>query len=93
MRISIIVAVYNIEAYIAHCIESLCSQTYRNLEIILVVDGSTDSSGKICEEYAKKDDRIQVVYRENGGLSAARNTGIEKATGEYITFVEGDDWV
>lgn len=93
MRISIIVAVYNIEAYIAHCIESLCSQTYRNLEIILVVDGSTDSSGKICEEYAKKDDRIQVVYRENGGLSAARNTGIEKATGEYITFVDGDDWV
>lgn len=93
MRISIIVAVYNIEAYIAHCIESLCSQTYRNLEIILVVDGATDSSGKICEEYAKKDDRIQVVYRENGGLSAARNTGIEKATGEYITFVDGDDWV
>lgn len=64
MRISIIVAVYNIEAYIAHCIESLCSQTYRNLEIILVVDGATDSSGKICEEYAKKDDRIQVVYRK-----------------------------
>ena len=93
MRISVIVAVYNIEKYIAHCIESLISQTYRDLEILLVVDGATDASGAICEKYAVKDDRIRVIYRENGGLSAARNTGITQATGEYIAFVDGDDWI
>ena len=93
MRISVIVAVYNIEKYIARCIESLLNQTYRDLEILLVVDGATDSSGEICEKYAAKDDRIRVIYRENGGLSAARNTGIAQATGDYISFVDGDDWI
>ena len=93
MLISVIVPVYNIEKYIARCIESIQNQTYRELEILLVDDGSTDSSGKICDEYAEKDERIQVIHRKNGGLSAARNTGIEVAKGEYIAFVDGDDWI
>ena len=91
--ISVIVAVYNIEKYIEKCILSLINQTYTNLEIILVDDGATDSSGQICDSYAKKDERIKVIHRENGGLSAARNTGIESAGGEYISFVDGDDWI
>lgn len=93
MLISVIVAVYNIEEYIARCIESIQKQSYQELEIILVDDGSTDTSGRICEEYAAIDDRIKVIHRENGGLSAARNTGIEAACGEYIAFVDGDDWI
>ena len=93
MRISVIVAVYNIEKYIAKCIESIMNQSYQELEIILVDDGSTDESGRICDAYARKDDRIKVIHRENGGLSAARNTGIENATGSYIGFVDGDDWI
>lgn len=91
--ISVIVAVYNIEKYIARCIASLCRQTYRDLEIILVVDGSTDGSEKICRDYAGMDSRIKVIKQENRGLSGARNTGIEQAAGEYIAFVDGDDWV
>lgn len=91
--ISVIVAVYNIEKYIAKCIESIINQTYKDLEIILVDDGATDSSGQICEEYAKKDSRIKVIHRVNGGLSAARNTGIEWAHGDFIAFVDGDDWI
>ncbi|MBQ9135756.1 MAG: glycosyltransferase [Lachnospiraceae bacterium] len=93
MLISVIVPVYNIEKYIARCIESLINQTYKDLEIILVDDGSTNSAGEICDEYAKKDARIKVIHRINGGLSTARNTGIAAATGEYIAFVDGDDWV
>ena len=93
MKISVIVAVYNIENYISRCIASLCNQSYHNLEILLVVDGATDGSGDICEKYAAQDDRIRVIYRENGGLSAARNTGITQATGDYIAFVDGDDWI
>ena len=93
MLISVIVPVYNIEKYIARCIESLMNQTYKDLEIILVDDGSTNSAGEICDAYAQKDNRIKVIHRENGGLSAARNTGIDIATGEYISFIDGDDWI
>lgn len=91
--ISVIVAIYNIEEYLVRCIDSLLAQTYRDLEILLIDDGSTDASGKICDTYAKQDNRIRVLHRKNGGLSAARNTGIELAEGEYIAFVDGDDWL
>lgn len=93
MLLSVIVPVYNVEKYITQCIESISRQTYQNLEILIVVDGATDNSGKICDELSLKDNRIQVIYRENGGLSAARNTGLLHATGNYITFVDGDDWI
>lgn len=91
--ISLIVAVYNIEEYIPRCIESILAQTYRNLEIILVDDGSTDRSGEICDDYATLDARIHVIHKKNGGLSDARNAGLDVATGEYIGFVDGDDWI
>ncbi|PYG89473.1 glycosyltransferase involved in cell wall biosynthesis [Ruminiclostridium sufflavum DSM 19573] len=89
--ISVIVPVFNVEKYIRTCIESIAGQTYKNLEIILVDDGSEDSCGQICEEYAKKDRRITVIHKSNGGLSDARNTAIDRAGGEYITFVDSDD--
>lgn len=89
--ISIIVPVYNIEKYIENCIKSIIDQTYKNLEIILINDGSTDNSSNICDIWKKKDKRIQVIHQENQGLSAARNAGIKKANGEYILFVDGDD--
>jgi len=91
--VSIIVAVYNIEEFVSRCIESLLKQTYYNIEIILVDDGSTDESGTICDDYQKKDNRIRVVHKQNGGLSDARNAGIELATGDYYIFVDGDDWI
>lgn len=91
-KISIIVPVYNAEKYLSECIESLIKQTYKCLEIILVNDGSTDNSLKICEGYAKQDDRIKVRSIENSGVSIARNLGIDISTGEYITFVDSDDW-
>lgn len=91
--VSVIVAVYNIEKYIAKCIDSIQRQTYSNLEIILVDDGSTDTSGAICDSFAEKDNRIIVIHRKNGGLSAARNSGLEIAKGEFIAFVDGDDWI
>lgn len=91
--ISVIVPVYNVEKYVARCIDSILKQTYTNLEILLVDDGSLDHSGQICEEYRKIDARIQVIHQENGGLSAARNTGIEVATGEYFAFVDSDDFL
>lgn len=91
--ISVIVPVYNIEDYIEKCIESLINQTYSNLEIILVNDGSTDESGDICERYAKQDVRIVVLHKQNGGLSDARNYAMDKAKGELIAFVDGDDWI
>mgnify|MGYP002711434528 CR=1 FL=1 len=89
--VSIIVPVYNIEKWIERCVQSLINQTYQNLEIILVDDGSTDESGKICDELAKKDDRIKVYHKPNGGVSSARNYGLEKATGKYISFCDSDD--
>lgn len=92
-KLSVIVSIYNIEQYLPRAIASICSQTYRNLEIILVDDGSTDGSGSICDEQAAKDIRIRVIHKTNGGLSSARNAGIEAATGEVIAFVDGDDWI
>lgn len=91
--ISIIIPVYNVEKFIDRCIKSVINQTYTNLEIILVDDGSPDNCGNICEEYANQDSRIKVIHKENGGLSDARNVGINSATGKYITFIDSDDFV
>ena len=91
--VSIITPVYRAEKYLAECIDSLLSQTYSNLEIILVNDGSPDTSGQIISEYAKKDSRIKEIHKENGGVSAAKNTGIEQSTGDYITFIDSDDYI
>lgn len=91
--ISVIVPVYKVEPYLRQCIDSILAQTYTDFELILVDDGSPDNCGAICDEYAKHDDRIRVIHQENGGLSAARNTGIDAARGEYLTFIDGDDWV
>ncbi len=91
--ISIIIPVYNVENYFSRCIESVLAQTYRNIEIILVDDGSTDSSGMLCDKYSEKDDRIKVIHKENGGLSDARNTGLEYMTGNYVIFIDSDDVV
>ncbi|MDU6574119.1 MAG: glycosyltransferase [Gemella haemolysans] len=91
--ISIIVPVYNVEQYLEKCINSIINQTYKNLEIILVDDGATDNSGKMCDELAKTDNRIKVYHKENGGLSDARNYGVERAIGEYIGFVDSDDYI
>ena len=89
--ISIVVPVYGVENYLTDCIDSIISQSYKNIEIILVDDGSKDSCPKICDEYAKKDKRIKVIHKKNGGLSDARNAGIEAATGKLITFIDSDD--
>lgn len=91
--VSIIVPVYNIEEYLQQCIESLVSQTYENLQIILVDDGSTDQSGKLCDQFAKADERIVILHKKNGGLTSARKAGIETALGEYVMVVDGDDWL
>lgn len=91
--ISIIVPVYNVEAYLPRCIESLLSQTFNNIEIILINDGSTDSSAIICDQYQQLDKRIRVTHQSNQGVSYARNVGIEQAVGEYLSFVDSDDWV
>ncbi len=91
--VSIIVPVYNVEQYLEKCVNSIINQSYKNLEIILVDDGATDNSGKICDELAKLDNRIKVYHKENGGLSDARNYGVERATGEYIGFVDSDDYI
>jgi glycosyltransferase involved in cell wall biosynthesis len=91
--ISIIVPVYNAEKYLGACIESITSQTYKNLEIILIDDGSSDNSGKICDDYAEKDNRIRVIHKENGGVSKARNDGLKLVSGEYIGFVDSDDTI
>ncbi|MCA0132696.1 glycosyltransferase [Winogradskyella alexanderae] len=91
--ISIIVPVYNVESYLERCIESLINQTYSHLEIILVNDGSTDNSGDICTSFANRDSRISVYHIENGGSSIARNYGLTKSTGDYIGFVDSDDWI
>ena len=91
--ISVIVPVYNVEKYLNRCVDSIINQTYKNLEIILVDDGSPDNCGKICDEYAKKDKRIKVIHKENGGQSDARNKGIEIAKGKYVGFVDSDDWI
>lgn len=91
--ISIIVPVYNVETLLSRCVDSILAQTYGNLEILLVDDGSKDRSGAICDEYAEKDSRIHVIHKENGGQSSARNLALEIAKGEYIAFVDSDDWI
>lgn len=91
--VSIIVPVYNVERYLPRCIESILRQTYTNFELILVDDGTPDRSGIICDKYAEKDSRIKVIHKENGGVSTARNAGIDAAQGEWITFIDSDDWV
>lgn len=92
-KVSVIVPVYNVEKYLRRCLDSIVNQTYRNLEIILVDDGSPDNCGAICDEYAQMDDRIFVIHKPNGGVSSARNAALEKATGKYIVFVDSDDSV
>lgn len=89
--ITIIVPVYNVEKYIRECIDSLLNQTYKNLEIILVDDGSKDKSGEICENYANADSRVKVIHKENEGLGFARNTGLTVAQGKFVTFIDSDD--
>lgn len=91
--VSVIVPIYGVEAYLNRCVDSILAQTYRNLEIILVDDGSPDRCGKICDEYAITDKRVKVIHRKNGGLSAARNSGLNIARGEYIICVDSDDWI
>lgn len=91
--VSIVIPIYNVEAYLENCINSLIEQTYKNIEIILVDDGSPDKCPKICDDFSKKDKRIKVIHKPNGGLSDARNSGIAAASGEYITFVDSDDTV
>ena len=93
MRFSIIVPVYNVEKYLSKCIQSLIDQDYNDYEILLIDDGSTDKSGIICEQYAKKYENIYVFHKKNGGLSDARNYGLQKALGDYILFVDSDDWI
>lgn len=91
--ISIIIPVYNVEEYLSACLKSVIGQTYKNLEIIVVDDGSTDKSGMICDEYCNRDNRITVIHKKNGGLSDARNAGLKAAKGQYIGFVDSDDWI
>ena len=92
VKFSIIVPVYKVEKYLERCINSILSQTYRNFELILVDDGSTDNCPRICDEYVKSNNRINVIHKKNGGLSSARNAGIDRSTGEYIIFVDSDDY-
>lgn len=91
--VSVIVPVYNVEKYVRRCVHSILAQTYSKLEVLLIDDGSQDQSGMICEEYPIKDSRVRVIHQENGGLSSARNTGIEEAKGEYLAFVDSDDFI
>lgn len=93
VRISVIIPIYNVEAYLRRCVDSIINQSFKELEIILVDDGSPDRCGAICEEYAHKDSRIKVIHQDNGGLFCARNVGLEAAVGEYVSFIDGDDWI
>jgi len=92
-KISVIVPVYNMEPYLQKCLDSIIAQSYSNLEIILIDDGSTDKCPQICDEYAAKDSRIKVIHKKNGGVASARNAGLKISTGEYIAFVDSDDWI
>lgn len=92
-RVSIVVPVYNVQEYLKRCVDSILAQTYENMEIILVDDGSKDSSGQICDNYAEKDNRIRVIHKENGGSNSARLAGVRAAMCEYICFVDSDDWI
>lgn len=92
-KVSLIVAIYNSEPFLTKLINSMVNQTYRNIEIILVDDGSPDDSGKICDDYASKDERIKVIHKQNGGTCEARNYGLKEATGDYVMIIDGDDWL
>lgn len=91
--VSIIVPIYNINSYLEKCIESILAQTYKNIEVILVDDGSTDGSSELCDEWSSRDHRLEVIHKPNGGLSSARNQGIEKSSGDYLMFIDGDDYI
>lgn len=91
--VSVIVPVYNIEPYLSECVESILRQTYRSLQILLVDDGSTDGCPSLCDRFAEEDSCVKVIHRDNGGLSAARNTGLDASKGEFVVFVDGDDWI
>lgn len=91
--ISVIVPVYKVEDYLDRCVESILNQTLNDIEVILVNDGSPDKSGKMCDEWAKKDERIRVIHKKNGGLSDARNHGLDAATGDFVAFIDSDDWI
>ena len=91
MRFSVIVPVYNVEHYLRRCLDSIVNQTFDDYEVVLVDDGSTDASGSICDEYRKKYNSIKVIHQENKGLSGARNTGLDKASGDWIVFVDSND--
>ena len=91
--ISIIIPVYNVEKYLAKCVESVINQTYKKIQIILIDDGSTDNSGKICDDFKLKDNRIEVIHKKNGGLSDARNAGLKIVKGDYIGFIDSDDYI
>lgn len=92
-KISVIVPVYNVEKFLRRCIDSILAQTFTDFELLLIDDGSKDKSGEICDEYAAKDARIRVFHKQNGGVSSARNLGIDKAQGEWVYFVDSDDWI
>ena len=93
-EVSVVVPVYKVESYLSHCVDSILNQTYRNIEVFLVDDGSPDNCPALCDDYAAKDKRVKVIHKENGGLSDARNKGLEQATGDYVMFVDSDDfWV
>ena len=92
-KISVIVPVYNVERYLRKCLDSIIAQTFSDWECICVDDGSPDNSGKILDEYAAKDKRFVIIHKENGGVSSARNAGLDMARGEYITFCDSDDWI
>ena len=92
-KISVIVPVWNAEPFLHRCVDSILAQTYQNLEVLLVDDGSTDSSLQICQSYADKDSRVQVFHKENGGQASARNYALDRVTGDFIGFVDDDDWI
>lgn len=92
-KISVIVPVYNAEKYLQRCVDSILAQTFTDFELLLIDDGSKDKSGEICDEYVRKDDRVKVFHKENGGVSSARNLGLDNAQGIYVTFVDADDWI
>ena len=92
-KVSVIIPVYKVEEYLERCVQSVLNQTLKDIEIVLVDDGSPDNCPKMCDEFAKKDSRIKVVHKNNEGLGKARNSGLEVATGEYVAFVDSDDYV